>query len=281
MSISPDNNGFFAQLRRVFAVFGFLLGQSYFSQCPGSSLSKSNLHDSSKSPKSRKSKESKNHPHTKQPSSESQAENMSRLLDVTIAGISAVQTVVPSDLVKGVLGTVASILMTVQSAIKNKSDFRMIVKKCETIGEILKRATKDTTDNNLPGYLAHALSELNSLVDEFNNKVASRKKQGLFKRFFSVTIDHDQIASWEKDIDSALKLFDTEVLVGIAMTVEEIPGIAMRLDELALRIDGNSTSVNVLKYQPIEPPSRPPMFYGRDDLMAELRPSLSMVNTLH
>ncbi|KAG1845934.1 hypothetical protein C8R48DRAFT_677965 [Suillus tomentosus] len=100
---------------------------------------------SSKSPKSRKSKESKNNPHTKQPSSESQAEN-----------------VVPSDLAKGVLGTVASILMTVQSAIKNKSDFRTIVKKCETIGEILKRVTKDTTDDNLPRYLAHALSEVNS-----------------------------------------------------------------------------------------------------------------------
>ncbi|KAG1837250.1 hypothetical protein C8R48DRAFT_766314 [Suillus tomentosus] len=211
----------------------------------------------SKSPKSRKSKESKNNPHTKQPSSEikeSQAENMSQLLDVTIAGINAVQTVVPSDLAKGVLGTVASILMTVQSVIKNKSDFRAIVKKCKTIGEILKGATKDTTDDNLPGYLAHALSELNSLVDDINNKVVSRKKQGWFKSILSVTIDRDQIASWERDIDSALKLFDTETLVGIAMRVKELPGIAMRLDELALRIDGNSTTVNVLKDQPIEPP---------------------------
>ncbi|KAG2108980.1 uncharacterized protein F5147DRAFT_160763 [Suillus discolor] len=237
----------------------------------------------SKSPKSRKSKESKNNPHTKQPTSEikeSQAENMSQLLDVTIAGISAVQIVVPSDLAKGVLGTVVSILMTVQSVIKNKSAFLALVNKCKTIGEILERATKDTTDDNLPGYLAHALSELNSLVNDINNKVVSRKKQGLLKRFLSVTIDRDQIASWEKDIDSALKLFDTEALVGIAMRVEELPGITtrveeltgitMRVEEVVSRIDSNLTSVNVLKYQPIEPPSRPSMFYGRDDLMAEL-----------
>ncbi|KAG1821450.1 hypothetical protein EV424DRAFT_826734 [Suillus variegatus] len=225
----------------------------------------------SKSPKSRKSKESK----------ESQAENMRQLLDVTIAGISAVQTVVPSDLAKGVLGTVASILITVQSVIKNKSDFQAIVKKCKTIGEILERATNDTTDDNLPGYLAHALSELDSLVNDINNKVVSRKKQGWFKSILSVTIDRDQIASWEKDIDSALKLFDTEALVGIAMRVEELPGITtrveeltgitMRVEEVVSRINGNLTSANVLKYQPIEPPSRPSMFYGRDDLVAELR----------
>ncbi|KAG1851012.1 hypothetical protein C8R48DRAFT_836558 [Suillus tomentosus] len=150
--------------------------------------------------------------------------------------------------------------MSVQSVIKNKSDFQAIVKKYKTIGKILERATKDTTDDNLPGYLGHALSELNSLVNDINNKVVSRKKQGLFKRILSLTIDRDQIDCWEKDIDSALKLFDTETIIGIAM----------RLDELVLRIDGNSTSVNVLKYQPIEPPSRPSMFYGRDDLVAEL-----------
>ncbi|KAG1842458.1 hypothetical protein C8R48DRAFT_837950 [Suillus tomentosus] len=195
---------------------------------------------------------------------------MTQLLDVAIAGISAVQIIVPSDLAKGVLGTVASILMTVQSVIKNKSDFQAIVKKCETIGEILKRATKDITDDNLPGYLADALSKLKSLVDNINNKVVPRNKRGLFKSFFLVAIDREQITSWEKDIDSALKLFDTEALVNIAMKVEELPGIRMKLDELALRIDGNSTSVNVLKYQPIEPPSRPSMFYGRDNLVAEL-----------
>ncbi|KAG1893511.1 uncharacterized protein F5891DRAFT_1196361 [Suillus fuscotomentosus] len=205
----------------------------------------------------------KNNPHTKQPSSqiqESQAKNMSQLLNVTIAGINAVQTVVPSDLAKGILRTVANILMVVQSVIKNKSDFRAIVNKCKTIGEILKRVTKDTTNDNLPRYLVHALLTLNSSVNDINNKVVSRKEQGLLKRFFSATIDRDQIASWEKDIGSALKLFNTEAIAGIAMKVER----------LTLGLDSNTTSANVLKYHSIEPPSRPSMFYGRDDLVAEL-----------
>ncbi|KAG2059301.1 hypothetical protein BDR06DRAFT_1003428 [Suillus hirtellus] len=185
---------------------------------------------------------------------------MSQLLNVTIAGINAVQTVIPSDLARGILGTVANILITVRSVIKNKSDFRAIVKKCKTIGEILERVTKDTTDDNLPRYLVHALATLNSSVDDINNQVVSRKEQGLLRRFFSVTIDRDQIASWEKDIGSALELFNTEVNAGMAM----------RLEGLVSQLDGNPTSVNVLKYQPIEPPSRPSMFYGRDDLVAEL-----------
>lgn len=194
----------------------------------------------SKSPKLRISRKPKNNPHTKQPSSEikeSQAENMNQLLNVTIAGINAVQIVVPSDLAKSILGTVANILMTVQSVIKNKSDFRAIVKKCKTIGEILQRVTKDTTDDNLPRYLDNALSTLNSSVNDINDTVVSRKEQGLLKRFFSATVDRDQIASWEKDIDRILILFSTEVNAGMAM----------RLEGLVSRLDSNPTSVNILK----------------------------------
>ncbi|KAG1821490.1 hypothetical protein EV424DRAFT_1539061 [Suillus variegatus] len=194
---------------------------------------------------------------------------MNQLLNVTIAGINAVQAVVPSDLAKGILGTVANILMVVQSVIKNKSDFRAIVNKCKTIGEILERVTKDTTNDNLPRYLVHALSTLDVSVNDINNKVVSRKEQGLLKRFFSATIDRDQIASWEKDIGSALELFNTEAIAGIAMKVER----------LTFGLDGNGTSANVLKYHSIEPPSRPSMFYGRDDLVAEL--TTLVVNSEH
>ncbi|KAG2109053.1 uncharacterized protein F5147DRAFT_760854 [Suillus discolor] len=187
-------------------------------------------------------------------------EDVSQLLDVTIAAINITQNLIPIDLAKGILATVANILMIAQLVIKNKSAFLALVNKCKTIREILERVTKDTTNDNLPGYLAHALSELNSSVNDINNKVISRKDQGLLKRFFSATIDRDQIASWEMNIDRVLVLFNTEAIAGIAMKVER----------LARGLDGNTTSANVLKYHSIEPPSRPSMFYGRDDLVAEL-----------
>jgi len=59
------------------------------------------------------------------------------------------------------LGMVANILIIEQSVIKNQSDFQARVDKCETIREILDRATKHATDNDLRGYLGHALSQLN------------------------------------------------------------------------------------------------------------------------
>ncbi|KAG1813584.1 uncharacterized protein BJ212DRAFT_1588601 [Suillus subaureus] len=207
--------------------------------------------------------ESSDSPNAKQRSSEtkeSQDNNISQLLGITIAAIKVTQDFVPINLAKGILGTVANILMIVQSVIKNKSDFLAIVKKCKIIREILERVTKDITSDNLPGYLAHALLELNLSVNNINNEVVSRKEKGLLKRFFSATIDRDQIASWEKDIDHVLVLFNTEA----------IAGIAMRVERFALGLDGNTIGVNVLKYHPTEPPSRPSMFYGRDDLVAEL-----------
>ncbi|KAG1874932.1 hypothetical protein F4604DRAFT_1955274 [Suillus subluteus] len=222
----------------------------------------------SKSPKSKRSKKPKNSPNAKQSSSETKESqddnNMNQLLGVTIAAINVTRDLVPINLAKGILGTVANILMIVQSVIKNKSDFLAIVKKCKTIWEILERVTKNITDDNLPGYLAHALLELNSSVNDINNEVVSRKGKGLLKRFFSATIDRDQIASWEKDIDRVLVLFNTEAITGVAMRVERL---ALGLDG---NTTGNTTGVNILKYHPTEPPSRPSMFYGRDDLVAEL-----------
>jgi hypothetical protein len=49
----------------------------------------------------------------------------------------------------------------IQSVIKNKSDFQAIANKCETIRDILERATKDATEDDLQGYLGHALTQLN------------------------------------------------------------------------------------------------------------------------
>ncbi|KAG1874958.1 hypothetical protein F4604DRAFT_727793 [Suillus subluteus] len=215
-----------------------------------------------KSPKSRRLKKPQNNPNAK-PSSEtkeSQDDNASQLLGATIVAINVTKDLVPIDLAKGILGTVVNILTIVQSVIRNKSDFLTIVNQCKAIKEILERVTKDTTNDNLPEPLAHALSELNLSVNNINNVVVSRKDQGLLKRFLFSTVDCDQIARWEKDIDRVLLLFNTEAIAGIAMTVERI----------ALGLDGNTTSVNALKYHPTEPPSRPSTFYGRDDLVAEL-----------
>ncbi|KAG1724979.1 hypothetical protein EDB19DRAFT_1948328 [Suillus lakei] len=207
-------------------------------------------------PSKKMKRDSKQPPETE----ESQDDTMSQLLGATIAAINTTKDLVPIDLVKGILGTIANILIIAQSVINNKSDFQAIASKCETIREILESATKDATEDNLQGYLGHALSQLNKLVNRINSNVASKKEQGIWHRLLSVTIDRNRIAGWEKDLDQALMLFRTEA----------IAGIANRVDKLTLGPRGNTRETGDLLYRPPMPPSWPSMFYGHEDLIAEL-----------
>ncbi|KAG2059299.1 hypothetical protein BDR06DRAFT_993919 [Suillus hirtellus] len=214
-------------------------------------------------PKTRSSKKAKNGPNVKELSSETkellQDDNAMQLLNVTITAINITKDLVPIDLAKGILGTVANILIIAQSVIKNQSDFQAIVDKCETIREILERATKHATDDDLRGYLGHALSQLNKSVNRINSEVASKKEQGFWQRLLSVTSDRDRIAGWEKELDRVIPLFSAEMLVGLTI------GMNARTVGLKDNVHGN-----VERYHPPVSPSRPSMFYGREDLVAEL-----------
>ncbi|KAG1838164.1 hypothetical protein DFJ58DRAFT_733997 [Suillus subalutaceus] len=90
----------------------------------------------------------------KQPSSQikqSQNDSVYQLLNVTIAAFNTTKDLIPIALAQGILGTIANILTIVQSAVKNKSDFQAIADKCETIRDILQRATEDATEDDASG----------------------------------------------------------------------------------------------------------------------------------
>ncbi|KAG1838957.1 hypothetical protein C8R48DRAFT_679978 [Suillus tomentosus] len=162
------------------------------------------------------------------------------------AAVNITRDLVPIDLTKAMLGMVANILIIAQSVIKNQSDFQARVDKCETIREILDRATKHATDNDLREYLGHALSQLNKSVNRINTEVASNREQGFLQR------------RWEKYLDRIIPLFSAEMLVGLA--------IGMNTQTLGLKGNGKLPS----PYHPPVPLPRPSMFYGREDLVAEL-----------
>ncbi|KAG2143129.1 P-loop containing nucleoside triphosphate hydrolase protein [Suillus cothurnatus] len=210
-----------------------------------------------------------NKPKTRSDSSTSRNkkdDNVIQLLGVTISAINATKDLVPTDLAKGILGTIANILILAQSVIKNKSDFLAIVKKCETIRNVLERVTKDATEDDLQGSLGNALSELNISVNRINSEVASKKEHRFLHRLFSVTIDRDQIAGWEKDLDRLLALFNFEAIAGISIDMKK----------LTLELKGNAPN-----YQCSTPPSRPSMFYGRNSLVAELTNLVVNLNDEH
>ncbi|KAG1725882.1 uncharacterized protein EDB91DRAFT_1254566 [Suillus paluster] len=103
------------------------------------------------------------------------------------------------DLAKGILGTVANNLIITQSVIKNQSNLQATVDQCNNITQILERATKDATDDDLS-------------VNRIYSEVASKKEQGFWQRLLSVTSDHDWITRWEKDLDRVIPLFNAEML---------------------------------------------------------------------
>ncbi|KAG1883858.1 hypothetical protein F4604DRAFT_1677564 [Suillus subluteus] len=150
---------------------------------------------------------------------ESQDNSMSQLLGITIAAINATKDLVPIDLAKGILRTIANILTIAQPYV-----YTAIVDKCETIREILESATKEATEDDLRGHLGHALTQLNKSVNRINS--------------------------------------DFEAIAGM--------GIDMKFVKKALELMGNVPSINAPKHRQIEPPSRPAMLYGRDNLVAEL-----------
>jgi len=102
------------------------------------------------------------------------------VLGATISAINITRDIVPIDLAKGILGTIANILDivrvrspklresfvgipsgSVQSFIKNKSDFLAIIDKCETIRNILETTTVGVSESYLQGPFGKALSTLN------------------------------------------------------------------------------------------------------------------------
>ncbi|KAG2065277.1 hypothetical protein BDR04DRAFT_1121960 [Suillus decipiens] len=156
------------------------------------------------------------------------------MLGAAISAINATKDLMPIDLAKSILGTVVNILTVAQLVIKNKSNFQAIVDMCETIRDILESATQGATKDDLQGYLGCASSRLNKSVGHINSDVESSKEPRFLHRLFSVTIDRDWIATWEKDLDKALMLFRTEA----------ITGIAIRVDRLALGPKGNTHRTN-------------------------------------
>ncbi|KAG2353194.1 hypothetical protein BDR07DRAFT_1615088 [Suillus spraguei] len=191
-----------------------------------------------------------------------EADHIAERLNAAISAINATKDLVPIEMAKSILGIIASILTVAQLRIKNESDFQAIVDMCDTIRDILERATKGAAEDNLPGYLDHALSRLKETISRINNEVITSKEQGRLHKLFSVTIDRDRISRWKQDLDEILKLFGAEALIGIAIGVENL--------NLTFRPKTNTYGINDIQYRPPVPPLRPFMFYGRDGLVTEL-----------
>ncbi|KAH7918932.1 hypothetical protein BV22DRAFT_888370 [Leucogyrophana mollusca] len=184
--------------------------------------------------------------------------NVIGLLDTT-------KDLVPLDVAKGVLSTLSSILTTVKNTMQNKDDFTEVLDRCEKIANSVKRSTCGRPESDTDPTLVRALDELRSSVDGIEKTVKAKEQRALRYRVFSASVDRESIAKWKEQLDSFLRICDHELIVHIDM---EIGNIGRTLK------GGMDTTAGEPDREP--PPGRPPMFFGRDNLVRDAVESLRL-----
>ncbi|KAH7917616.1 hypothetical protein BV22DRAFT_933288, partial [Leucogyrophana mollusca] len=184
--------------------------------------------------------------------------------DSTIATLSSVigfldttKDLVPLDVAKGVLSTLSSILTTVKNTMQNKDDFTEVLDRCEKIANSIKRSACGRLESDTDPTLVRALDELKSSVDGIEKTVKAKERRALRFRVFSASVDRESIAKWKEQLDSFLRICDHELIVHIDMEISNIGRTLKGMDMKPGEPDREP------------PPGRPPMFFGRDDLVRD------------
>ncbi|KAG6834013.1 hypothetical protein H0H93_012567, partial [Arthromyces matolae] len=129
-------------------------------------------------------------------------------LNTAIQTINIVNDLVPIQLAKGVLSSVAGILGIVKTAIANQSDFQELVEQCQTIGLVVWRATSGTPEHTIDDHVRRALSELQKSVDGIRDAVEAKTRKSVGSKVFNVTVNQDTITKWKAELDQILNLFN-------------------------------------------------------------------------
>ncbi|KAH7918925.1 TPR-like protein [Leucogyrophana mollusca] len=192
-------------------------------------------------------------------------DNTIATLSNVIVFLDTTKDLVPLDVAKGVLSTLSSILTTVKNTLQNKDDFAEVLDRCEKIANSIKRSACGRPESDTDPTLIRALSELKSSVDGIEKTVKAKEQRALRYRVFSASVDRESIAKWKEQLDSFLRICDHELIVHIDMEISSM-GRALK--------GAMDTKPDEPDREP--PPGRPPMFFGRDDLVRIAVESLSL-----
>ncbi|GLB41368.1 hypothetical protein LshimejAT787_0905830 [Lyophyllum shimeji] len=175
-------------------------------------------------------------------------------LNNAIDTIGIARDLVPLPLAKGALSSVSSILGLVKTTVVNQDDFAKIVAQCLKISLIICRATSSTPESDLSPAMQGALS-----LDGISDVVKQRAKKSLGSQFLRATINKEMIVGWQRDLDRFLAVFNTELNIAANLKV----------DELLAAFEEFKGNVNTQRGQAIPDtlPSKPAIFFGRDDLV--------------
>ncbi|KAG6847518.1 hypothetical protein H0H93_007615, partial [Arthromyces matolae] len=190
-------------------------------------------------------------------------------LNTAIQTINLVKDLVPIQLAKGVLSSVAGILGIVKTAIANQSDFQELVEQCQTIGLVVWRATSETPEHKIDDHVRRALSELQKSVDGIRDAVEAKTRKSIGSKVFNVTVNQDTITKWKAELDRILNLFNTELSISTNLKLDELLA--------SFREFRSTVTFNLqvdVQQVPEVLPVRPKVFVGRDELVQSTAKSL-------
>ncbi|KAH7918004.1 hypothetical protein BV22DRAFT_1100721 [Leucogyrophana mollusca] len=183
---------------------------------------------------------------------------------------------VPLEIAMGILSTLSSILTAVKDTMQNKDDFAEVVSRCRKMGSFIERTTCGKSEGDIDPTLVRALGELNSFLDGIENIVKKREQRKLRYRFISASVDRETIAKLKEQLDSFLQMWDLELTVHVDMTLSKVD---TKIDNVDMKIERILRGTREMKLDECDrepPPERPPMFFGRDDLVRIVVETLSL-----
>ncbi|KAG6847148.1 hypothetical protein H0H93_009836, partial [Arthromyces matolae] len=193
---------------------------------------------------------------------DSRADIAMSVLNNTISVVKHIQNVIPFDIAKGVLSSVTDILTTVKDFVKNRDDFLDLVQQCRRIAGILEQAQSGPSVSDAA--VTNAISNLRSSVESIQITVTNKTQDSGGKRLFNVVIDKENVAGWQKQLDSSLQFFIAEMALAT---------------NNALAIRNMAETLTAGEAVPDALPSAPTVFFGRSELMDQV--SLALLECEH
>ncbi|EJD53769.1 TPR-like protein [Auricularia subglabra TFB-10046 SS5] len=191
-------------------------------------------------------------------------DRVQRALDTTISTINFAKELVPVEIAKTALTSMATLLSVVRDTMKNKEDFVELADECHEIVLIIWDLSKE--DGQLDPILIKAIEGVKSTIDRIRIEINEKATRGIASKVFAISADKEDISVWKEDLKKCLGVFNTRLNISANLNLAKL---ADDLNELRL---GRTQAQNPPLRQPI--PAKPTLFFGRDALLAEVAQTL-------
>ncbi|KAG6808073.1 hypothetical protein H0H92_005462, partial [Tricholoma furcatifolium] len=162
----------------------------------------------------------------------------------------------PIPLAKEVLGSIAAILDIIKTTYTNHGDFKDVAEQCQNIALIIWKATNGPSEYRADERVQHALSTLQSSVNNIRDTVREKAKSKIVSKVFHSTLNKETIGKWKADLNHCLLVFNTELNITTNAKLDEF------FDWFERQPSRNDSMPN-------EIPPRPVTFFGRDDIVQD------------